>query len=143
MASIGGYASTFSELGGFQGVVVGVLWFGRQRGDVREVSESTVTLQGDPGLCKTQVTLKALMQAVKGREQGVLVEFINMEFSPETKFASIPEAVQGVLQQFRSVFDMPLPPSRGFEHAIVLKEGVAAMSVRPYHYPQIQKAKIE
>ena len=99
-----------------------------------KVGESTVTLQGYPALCKTQVTLKALMRVVKGKEQGVLVEFINTKLSPKTKFVSIPEVVQGVLQQFHSMFDMPngLPSSRGFEHAIVLKERAAPMSVRPY-----------
>ena len=48
-----------------------------------KVGESTMTLQGDPGLCKTQVTLKALMRATKGREQGVLIEFINIDLSLE------------------------------------------------------------
>ncbi|RVW91545.1 Transposon Ty3-G Gag-Pol polyprotein [Vitis vinifera] len=34
-----------------------------------KVGESTMTLQGNPGLCKTQVTLKALMRAAERREQ--------------------------------------------------------------------------
>ena len=37
VASMGGYTSTFSELGGLQGVVVGALSSKRRRGDVREV----------------------------------------------------------------------------------------------------------
>ena len=36
-----------------------------------------------------------------------------------------------------------LLPDWGREHAIVLKEGVEAINVRPYHYPQIQKDEIE
>ena len=36
-----------------------------------------------------------------------------------------------------------LPPSRSHDHAIVLKEGVSPISVRPYRYPQVQKDEIE
>ncbi|KAK9113929.1 hypothetical protein Syun_020726 [Stephania yunnanensis] len=36
-----------------------------------------------------------------------------------------------------------LPPSRECDHAIVLKEGVEPIRVRPYRYPQVQKAEIE
>ena len=32
---------------------------------------------------QTQVTLKALMRTAKGREQGVLIEFINIDLSLE------------------------------------------------------------
>ncbi|RVW45033.1 Retrovirus-related Pol polyprotein from transposon 297 [Vitis vinifera] len=83
-----------------------------------KVGESTVTLQGYPALCKTQVTLKALMRAVKGKEQGVLVEFINTKLSPKTKFVSIPEVeierlvnellVAGVIQPSSSPFSSPI-----------------------------------
>ncbi|MEI4872769.1 hypothetical protein Q8G47_29000, partial [Klebsiella pneumoniae] len=36
-----------------------------------------------------------------------------------------------------------LPPIRGHEHSIILKEGVTPVSVRPYRYAQIQKDEIE
>lgn len=36
-----------------------------------------------------------------------------------------------------------LPPIRDYAHAIQLKEGTTPVSVRPYRYPQIQKAEIE
>ena len=48
-----------------------------------KVGESTMTLQGNPGLCKTQVTLKALMRAAERREQRVLIEFINIDLTLE------------------------------------------------------------
>ncbi|PKU61890.1 putative mitochondrial protein [Dendrobium catenatum] len=53
--------------------------------------------------------------------------------------------VQPLIQQYREVFQPPqgLPPPREQEHAILLKEGVSPISVRPYRYPQIQKDEIE
>ena len=36
-----------------------------------------------------------------------------------------------------------LPPGRGHEHAIILREGVALVNVWPYRYPQFQKDEIE
>ena len=44
-----------------------------------------------------------------------------------------PEYLQEVLQKFKTVFAKPqgLPPCREQDHAIVLKEGIDPMSVRP------------
>ena len=36
-----------------------------------------------------------------------------------------------------------LPPLRGHEHQILLKEGTQAISERPYRYPYYQKSEIE
>ena len=57
----------------------------------------------------------------------------------------IPNEIQDLLQQFERVFAVlsGLPPFRGHDHAIVLKEGVSPISVRPYRYPQVQKDEIE
>ena len=47
--------------------------------------------------------------------------------------------------EFASVFDTPtgLPPSRGHEHQILLKDGTAPICQRPYRYPHFQKIEIE
>ena len=47
--------------------------------------------------------------------------------------------------QFQQLFQLPkeLPPNRGHEHAIVLREGAEPMNVQPYRYPQFQKDEIE
>lgn len=65
-----------------------------------KVGDSTINLLGDPSLCKTQITLKALMQAMKRREQGVLIEFINSELSSGQETASILDVLQSVLRLF-------------------------------------------
>nr|GEW21105.1 hypothetical protein [Tanacetum cinerariifolium] len=50
-----------------------------------------------------------------------------------------------LLGEFKDVFQMPktLLPKRPFDHRITLKEGTQPISLRPYHYPTIQKDIIE
>lgn len=50
-----------------------------------------------------------------------------------------------IIEKNAAVFETPkgLPPNRGHEHAIVLKEGANPVGVRPYRYPQCQKDEIE
>ena len=47
--------------------------------------------------------------------------------------------------EFASIFETPcdLPPSRGHEHQIVLKEGAVPICQKPYRYPYFQKTEIE
>ena len=57
----------------------------------------------------------------------------------------VPVFLQEVMSKWAGVFEAPdgLPPKRGHEHAIVLKEGSNPVGVRPYRYPQFQKDEIE
>lgn len=57
----------------------------------------------------------------------------------------MPLYLKPILKQHSGVFQLPpgLPPNRGHEHAINLKEGTDPISVRPYSYPQLQKDEIE
>jgi len=50
-----------------------------------------------------------------------------------------------VLNDCHQVFEerKKLPPSRGVDHKIPLKEGIKAVNVRPYRYPYVMKTKIE
>ena len=68
-----------------------------------------------------------------------------MQTSPTQPLHNIPDAIQAVIATYSAVFDMPpgLPPLRDHEHRITLKEGTNPVSVRPYRYPQIQKAEID
>ena len=59
--------------------------------------------------------------------------------------SSLPPKITTLLQEFHSVFATPidLPPMRGHEHQINLKEGTQLICQRPYKYPYYQKNEIE
>ncbi|KAJ9536215.1 hypothetical protein OSB04_un000601 [Centaurea solstitialis] len=81
-----------------------------------------VTLRGDPTLGRSMLSPKAM--------EGVEVKN---------------EELDGLLEEFENVFHMSagLPPERGREHGIVLKEGSGTINVRPYRYAHYQKDEIE
>ncbi|KAH9650018.1 hypothetical protein KPL70_026202 [Citrus sinensis] len=108
------------------------------------VGNESVTLRGDLSLGKTLVSLKAMMRTIKHEGAGILVECNQFEglceVSPE-----VPTDLNQVLAEYELVFNMPmgLPPTRGHEHSILLKDGSQPVSVRPYRYPHAQKDEIE
>ncbi|KAK9211844.1 hypothetical protein WN943_001222 [Citrus x changshan-huyou] len=108
------------------------------------VGNESVTLRGDLSLGKTLVSLKATMRTIKHEGAGILVECNQFEglceVSPE-----VPTDLNQVLAEYELVFNMPmgLPPTRGHEHSILLKDGSQPVSVRPYRYPHAQKDEIE
>lgn len=85
-----------------------------------------VEFRGDPSLGFTQISLKAMERVLRKEKQGMLIEVNQVlnESSP-VAFVSIDTKWQQVLDQYQQVFHAPkgLPPSRGMEHAITLKEG--------------------
>lgn len=109
-----------------------------------------VILKGDPSLGRSKVSLKSMMKIIRKEQGGILVE-LNHIAKPDTGVEEgpipddVPTEIKAVLSQYSEVFTMPpgLPPKRGQEHHIVMKEGSDPVSVRPYRYPQIQKAEIE
>ncbi|XP_056699529.1 uncharacterized protein [Spinacia oleracea] len=109
-----------------------------------QLGGSTVTLQGDPSLAKSKISLKAMLKVIRKEGGGILLEFNQLEDSVK-EGPAMPMFLRRVIEQFSEVFDLPtgLPPSRGHEHAIVLREGSDPVGVRPYRYPQIQKDEIE
>lgn len=105
-----------------------------------------VTLHGDPTLGRTRLSLKAMIRALRSEGAGILIELSHMEGKEEDNNSElVPNYLQAMLEQHYLVFEMPmgLPPKRGKEHAIVLKEGSNPISVRPYRYPQVQKDEIQ
>ncbi|KAA0060668.1 ty3-gypsy retroelement transposase [Cucumis melo var. makuwa] len=77
-----------------------------------------VIICGDPSLTEKGVSLKNMMKSWEWEDQGFLVEYV-FEW-PET-----------------------LPPKRGIEHHIHLKQGTNPVNVRPYRYAHRQKKEME
>uniref|UniRef100_A0A803PBL9 RNA-directed DNA polymerase n=1 Tax=Cannabis sativa TaxID=3483 RepID=A0A803PBL9_CANSA len=141
------------ELGGVD-VILGVKWLetlGNMQVNWRTMvmrfkrGGTWVTLQGDPSLCKSPITLKAMFHTVAQEGYGFWVQLGALQADTDHDEHQIPAIVEEVLHKYDSVFHMPpgLPPERSCEHCIVLKEGVEPISVRPYRYAQIQKDAIE
>ena len=53
--------------------------------------------------------------------------------------------LQEVLERFKDVFEEPmgLPPFKGKDHHIIMKEGVEAINCKPYRYGAVQKDVIK
>lgn len=138
-------------------VILGVQWLAIL-GDVTSnhlnlkmcfvLGKSSIVLQGDPTLVRSQVTLKSLITSLKLEKQGFLVELnVLQESEPKTtdEWDDILEIIRSVLTQHASVFQpLPcLPSAREGDHSIELISGTALVNVCPYRYPQFQKNEIE
>ncbi|KFK44390.1 hypothetical protein AALP_AA1G251300 [Arabis alpina] len=108
-----------------------------------EVDNREVCLQGDPSVCCAMVSMKGLWKALQHQGEGFIVEYGGLQSSGEPD--QPPSVLSSILTDFHQVFAEPqgLPPSRGREHAIVLATETAPVSVRPFRYPQVQRAEIE
>uniref|UniRef100_A0A2N9FC87 RNA-directed DNA polymerase n=1 Tax=Fagus sylvatica TaxID=28930 RepID=A0A2N9FC87_FAGSY len=145
------------DLGG-SGVVLGTQWL-RTLGVISwdfEQLKMGFTHQGKEVLLQGMQTGKSSIQgskefARKSPAQGLLLQVSQLtegsDQEPDHLAVSqqVPPAVQLVLQQHASVFREPqgLPPLRGHEHQILLKEGTQPICQRPYRYPFYQKTEIE
>ncbi|GKG24498.1 hypothetical protein Tco_0395126, partial [Tanacetum coccineum] len=59
--------------------------------------------------------------------------------------SSMNTAIQGVLDDYKSVFEVPkeLPPQRVHDHAIPLMPNTPPINIRPYRHPHSQKEAVE
>lgn len=110
-----------------------------------EVEGKQVELRGDHSLHSAAVSLKALWKALEYDGEGVIVEFNGMVKDEIGLPVAVSDEFQELLGNYATVFSEPegLPPSRGKEHAISIEPGAKPVSVRPFQYPQAQKAEIE
>lgn len=98
-----------------------------------------VTLQGDPSLCNSLVSLKAMMKAIREEGLGVLLELVSFEVAAVGSLNPVPTPLEGLLRQHDRVFEWPteLPPRRARDHMITLQLGTALVNVCPYRYPHV------
>ncbi|GJZ83807.1 ty3-gypsy retrotransposon protein [Tanacetum coccineum] len=134
-------------------VILGVKWL-RQLRDVCvnwkrltmtfQNGDNWVTLCGEPGLHRTEASLRSLARGISVNDKGYFVALASLN-GAELPESQVNPALDTLLTKFVDIFSMPagLPPSRDREHAIVLKEGTEPINVRPYRYPQLQKDEIE
>ena len=68
-------------------------------------------------------------------KRGLLLQIDGVDST--TVVNKLPVEVETLLQEFSQVFETPteLPPLRGHEHSITLKEGAQLVCQRPYRYP--------
>ncbi|KAL4010180.1 hypothetical protein IC575_030485 [Cucumis melo] len=147
------------ELGGVD-VVLGMQWLHSLGITVVDWKNLTLTfssegkqilIKGDPSLTKSRISLKSMIKTWVEQDEGFLIECRAVQVHTENEQSSTAattigdEPLQNVLKQFEDVFDWPerLPPRRGIEHQIHLKEGTNPINVRPYRYGFQQKAEME
>lgn len=77
--------------------------------------------------------------------KGILLQVVSLGSGTSSSQHQCDPLIEKLLIEFASVFDTPsgLPPCRGYEHQIVLKEGIVPIYQRPYRYPHFQKTEIE
>ncbi|KAL4027645.1 hypothetical protein IC575_010820 [Cucumis melo] len=111
-----------------------------------------VTIKGDPSLTKTQISLKGMIKNWDTDDQGYLVECRALEkedMEDREADTQVTETEEGrmtaIISKFSDVFERPyrLPPQRGIEHHIYLKQGADPVNVRPYRYAHQQKEEME
>ncbi|KAA0049931.1 Ty3/gypsy retrotransposon protein [Cucumis melo var. makuwa] len=147
------------ELGGVD-VVLGMQWLHSLGITIVDWKNLTLTfssegkqisIKGDPSLTKSRISLKSMIKTWVEQDEGFLIECRAVQVHKEnerinTAVTTIEdEPLQNVLKQFEDVFDWleKLPPRRGIEHQIHLKEGTNPINVRPYRYGFQQKAEME
>ncbi|GJT14193.1 ty3-gypsy retrotransposon protein [Tanacetum coccineum] len=139
---------------GSTNAILGIKWL-QTLGDVKMnwklltmkfmVGLGEVTLCGDPSLCRSKLSLKAMEKSLTANAECYLVELKELDAHKSSHQGVNTEPFKKLLLQFEDVFNMPfgLPPTRAHEHAINLREGTTPVSIRPYRYPQVQKDEIE
>nr|GEU29164.1 hypothetical protein [Tanacetum cinerariifolium] len=142
-----------SELGSTD-VILGIKWL-QTLGDVNVNwklltmtfmgDRGKITLVGDRRLCRSKMSFKAAARYLQMDGEGFWVGLHNLTTKETPRGTNIPKAMTGLLNNYGDVFTMPntLPRNREHEHAIVLQDEVAPVSVRPYRYSQVQKGEIE
>ena len=81
-----------------------------------------VTFQGDPGLCNHLISLKAMLKAIKGEGEAILLELYSLVSSNQIPQGLTVLKPPTLLMKFANICTEPetLPPVRACDHAFVL-----------------------
>lgn len=104
---------------------------------------------GDPTLMKAKVLLKAMLRCLREEGGGYWVECNRLETLEgneekiKENISRIPKFLSPTIYKFQQVFKTPvgLPPEKGHEHAIKLKQGSNPIGFGPYRYQKVKKMK--
>lgn len=134
-------------------VILGIQWL-ETLGEMRvnwklqtmniSLSGNWMRLQGEPDICCSEVSLKAMRKVLEQQELSVLVECRELAVDTKEERKGL-KSLTKLLQYYEKVFEEPhgLPQARDREHAITLTQGSDPVSVRPFRYPHAQKEEIE
>ena len=134
-------------------IILGIQWL-ETLGEMRDnwklqtlkilVNGEWVKLQGEPDICCSEVSAKAIRKALEQQELSVVVECRELTTGPKEE-TKTPKLFKQLLLNYEKIFEEPqgLPPTRSREHAITLTQGSDPVSVRPFRYPHPQKEEIE
>ena len=89
------------------------------------------------GLQPTSLTIHEGTQFFKPpMKKGLLLQIASLAVTCPFASHCIPE-IEALLTEFTTVFETPisLPPCKGFEHQILLKDGTETVCQKPYRYP--------
>ena len=76
--------------------------------------------------------------------KGIFLQIVSLGSGTSLSQPACDPLIEKLLVEFASVFDTPtgLPPSKGHEHQILLKDATAPICQRPYRYPHFQKRSL-
>ncbi|GJS07399.1 ty3-gypsy retrotransposon protein [Tanacetum coccineum] len=145
-------SGTFNEHGSTD-AILRIKWL-QTLGDVRMnwklltmkfmVGLAEVTLCGDPSLCRSKLSLKAMEKLLKSNAECYLVELKELDAHKSSYQGVNTEPLRKLLLQYEDVFNMPfgLPPSHAHEHVQkdeiekvvreMLEAGIKQPSVSPF-----------
>jgi hypothetical protein len=132
-------------------VLLGIQWLAKLGPIICDWSKLSMTITREGRTFETRSFDLPLGQAVSnaltGHEvaSGGEVFAVAVQPTQSQPACSIPDAIQVILLDFPGVMEEPkaLPPSRAYDHRIILKDGSEPINVRPYRYAHFQKAEIE
>ncbi|CAJ2662268.1 unnamed protein product [Trifolium pratense] len=107
-----------------------------------EVDGQKYTIQGDPAMCNSQATWKAMIKALSNEGIGFYIHTL-MEVKTVPSANEDVYEWEKIIEEFAEVFNMPsgLPPIREHDHAILLKPDANIPNLRPYSTNQNEHVK--